>query len=125
MVFKEFMSAIVLSLGGDVGFFESAIICSERAFSDAMIFACVQASMTSSVVSKFVRFVLSESCNELLMFLALSVRTDDCLPAKTPGESEDDEDESESDESDENPSRRRRIPNENPSLRLRDALVTM
>ena len=74
--------------------------------------------MISSVVSKFVRFVLSDSCNELLMFLALSARMEDCLPAITPGESDEDDDDDDDDESDDEP-------NENPSrLRNRDALVT-
>jgi hypothetical protein len=42
------------------------------------------------------------------MFLVLSVRTDEFLPAETPGESDEDDDESDEDddESDENPSRR-------------------
>ena len=117
---REFISAIVLSLGGDDGVFESEIICSDRALSDASIFTWVHASMVSSVDSKFVRFVLSDSCNELLMFLALSARTDEVLPAETPGESEDEDDDDESDESDEPE------PNENPSRRRRTeaALVT-
>ena len=101
MVMREFISAIVLSLGGDDGVFESEIICSDRALSDASIFTWVHASMVSSVDSKFVRFVLSDSCNELLMFLTLSAKTDEFLPADTPGESDEDE----SDET--NPSRRR------------------
>ena len=40
------------------------------------------------------------------MFLVLSVRTDEFLPAETPGESDDDDDESDDDELNENPSRR-------------------
>jgi hypothetical protein len=77
--------------------------------------------MVSSVDSKFVRFVLSDSCNELLMFLALSARTDEFLPAETPGESDEDDDESdESDESDDDDP-----PNENPSRRRTEvALAT-
>ena len=127
---REFISAIVLSLGGDDGVFESEIICSDRALSDASIFTWVHASMVSSVDSKFVRFVLSDSCNVLLMFLALSARTDEVLPAETPGESEDedddDDDDDDDDESDESDESDEPEPNENPSRRRRTeaALVT-
>ena len=54
MVMSEFMSATVLSLGGDRmadWSFESAIICSDSAFMDATIFPWVHASATSNAVS--------------------------------------------------------------------------
>ena len=54
MVMSEFMSATVLSLGGDImadWSFESAIICADSAFMDATIFPWVHASATSNKVS--------------------------------------------------------------------------